>query len=163
VTTKATTRVKTFVHYLIAAPTFLVGVLFVYGATFLGLARDPGIDAEWHFRATWVDWFAERWLYSTTAGRGIVLHPNHLKLTMVIEHEKVHVRQSEDLCAHGLVLGAMLAWVWGELSLGLLLWFLAPAAHLLNYGMAWLRGLDPYMGAEHERSAYAQTDDDHDH
>ena len=118
--------------YLIAVPTFVVGVLFVYGATLVGLARDPGIDTEWHFRATWVDWFAERWLYSTTVG-------------------------------HGLVLGAMLAWMWGELWLGLLLWLLAPAAHLLNYGMAWLRDLDPYRDAEHERSAYSQTDEDHDH
>jgi hypothetical protein len=154
---------KTALRYLIATPTFLYGVLFVYGATLLGFARLPIRTDDGVFMAVWCDWWALRWHYSTTVGRGIILHPNHRYNPDVFCHEMVHVRQGEDLCAHALVLGASLAWSWAELVLGFLIWFLAPTAHLLNYGMAWLRGLDPYMGAEHEKSAYAQTDKETQH
>lgn len=148
---------KTALRYLIAFPAIAVGVLYVYGAVLVGLAEKTDIEDDLLFTAEWKIWWAKKWRYSTAAGRGIIMHPLHL--ANVFEHEKVHVRQSEDLCAHGLILGALLAWFWGQWWLGLLVWFLSPAAHLLNYGMAWLRGEDPYMGAEHEKSAYAQQDD----
>lgn len=148
--------VKSFFRYFLALPTFGIGFGYVALACLLGFAKGLHVE-DGIFWATWRDWWAQKWRYSTTATRGIILHPNHEQNDGVIFHEMVHVRQAEDLCAHGL-LAAILAALWGQWWLAFWLWHIAPAGHLLNYLMAWLRGLDPYYGAEHERAAYAQEE-----
>lgn len=164
---------KRFLRYLIAAPTFLWGVLYVYGAVLLRFAEGVKWEAPALVTARWRPCWARRWRWSSTVGRGIIYHPNLFtpvyadgkaagyseqpteRYTVLKGHEETHVRQHEDLCLHGLV-GALVALLWLEPVLALLLWVLAPLTTVLNYAMAWLRGGDPYRDAEHERAAYAQ-------
>jgi hypothetical protein len=157
---------KTLLRYLIAAPTFVWGAVFVYGAVLLRFAEDPKMVAPALFTARFRPWWAAKWKWSSTIGRGIIFHPKLFTPEGAFErinaHERVHVRQHEDLCLHGLV-WALVAFLWAQTALGLVLWFLAPLATGLNYAMSWVRGADPYRDAEHERSAYAQTGDGHSH
>lgn len=144
---------------LIAAPTFVWGFLYV------GLACATGCAEKMHIRgrvmptATWTPWFARWWKYSTTVCRGIIMHPGTAHPDTLWDHETVHVRQAEDLCAIGLALGT----VSGELLPMLVIWMLSPFGLILNYVMAGLRHgkLAVYREAEHEAAAYAQTDHKH--
>ncbi len=146
---------------IIAAPTFTVGYAFVGLVCALGLARNPRIGPRAIAVATWRPWVAKHWRYSTTVGRGVVLHPDHEEKAAVWDHERVHVRQSEDLCALGLVLGIVANAAWGDWAQALLVWHVAPVGLLLNYVMAGLRHgkLAVYREAEHERAAYSQARD----
>ena len=82
------------------------------------------------------------------------IHPEHG--TKVETHEFVHIRQYEDLNLLGAVIGGIVAfWSW---RLGLVLWCSSGCLWLLpNFLTGWIRYGDAYYGAEHERSAYAQT------
>jgi hypothetical protein len=108
------------------------------------------------FETVWRPKRAAKWRYSNAAGVLVIYHPDHLGIEEVQRHEAIHVRQSQDECAQAFVVGlAVLAWSW---QAALVVWFAAPLIKLVNYATAWLRGLDAYRGAEHERSAYAQVE-----
>lgn len=129
-------------------------------------AHKPRFERWGALTAQWRPWAAKRWKYSTTIGFGIVYQASARSnpgdpSTSVEEHERVHVRQVEDMMLCSLVVGAVVAAVTGNWLLGLLLWvsgglwqlpaFLASAfRHGFN-----LEGL--YRQNEHERSARAQT------
>lgn len=141
-------------RYVLAWPRFL-GWLFPVVAVAMFFARDLRLLDDAVLGCTWRPWFAKRYRYSTTLAAGICLHPQGGAQTMA--HELVHVRQFEDLAIGALpfaLLVALVAWhpAW------LLLW---PGLLFLQIGAfvgAVLRGGHMYRDAEHERSAYAQTD-----
>lgn len=130
------------------------------------------LAAEWEslrFQGTavlttqWRKWASKRWNYSTTLGRGVIYHPDHVDDDSAIDtrlerHEHVHVRQIEDLMLLSFVIGAVVAaltQVWWH---GLIVWWSGGAWQLPNFVAAWLRGWDVYRDTEHERSAYSRTD-----
>lgn len=104
--------------------------------------------------------WAERWPYSTTIGRAILLHPNASDDT--IEHELVHVRQHEDLVFIAWLVGIAVELVtWNRypwLAVGI--WWSAGLWQLPMYVTSMLRHgrRNCYLDAEHERAAYAQTE-----
>lgn len=117
-------------------------------------------------------WVAKRWRYSTTIGRAIFWNPRHVQTNTELDerierHERVHVRQGEDLMLLSFLVGLAVAigwWSHGEAMIGVRWWiglwasgglWLAP-----NFVTAFLRygPKGVYRDAEHERSAYAQTD-----
>ena len=107
---------------------------------------------------------ARFWGFSTTVGRAILYHPHVYDGTRELEgrverHEFVHVRQFEDDQLRSL-LTALVIWFATGSAWSLVLWPAGLLAMVPNFLTAFLRfgrkGL--YRDAEHERSAYAQTD-----
>lgn len=117
-------------------------------------------------------WLARWWRYSTTIGRCIWWQPERIDRKADLDerlerHERVHVRQNEDLMVLSFIVGLAVAighWWFGRWSTGAWWWFglwvsgglwQVPnfLTAILRYG--W-RGV--YRDSEHERSAYAQTD-----
>lgn len=102
------------------------------------------------------------WKFSTTLGRGIAYQPGR----RAKQHEHVHVRQIEDAMLWSFLMGLLaLLWVgpvtgdWGvAFGLFLTIWFLGGLSQLANMVTALMRRGDGYRDAEHELSAYAQTD-----
>jgi hypothetical protein len=95
-------------------------------------------------------------------------------LTRTEEHERVHVRQSEDLTFLALILG-LVVWAFsGMFWLGLGLWLSGPVWQLPFFVTALIRHYYPkpagvgwgthiflnvmYRSSSHERDAYSQTD-----
>jgi len=107
---------------------------------------------------------ARFWKWSTTIGRLILIHPVVYErdgYERILAHERVHVRQHEDLC----FIAWQLSLFFSPLGLGfwwagLLLWWSAGLWQLLMYLSAAMRygAENAYGEAEHERAAYAQTD-----
>jgi hypothetical protein len=141
-------------RYVLCWPRFL-GWAFPLLAVTCFFARDLRLLEDAVLVATWRPWFAARWKYFTALAAGWCIHPKHAEPE--IAHERVHVRQMEDLALAGLVLAivvSLAAWSpWG-----LLLWPGALVLKACNFLGAVLRGGHVYRDAEHERSAYAQTD-----
>lgn len=117
--------------------------------------------------AVWKEKIAKKWGYSTTAGHAVVYMPGLRAegsdpVTSIEKHEDVHVRQYEDNMFIGflamLVLGLAFGCWWG----GLLIWWSAGIWQAISYltaGFRWGFSQETmYRNAEHERSAYAQTD-----
>lgn len=111
----------------------------------------------------WRPWVNTR--FSVTLGRAVVYTPLAYDDTPAADtrterHEGVHVRQAEDENAKALLL-AFAVWAFSgswPVALGIwcsggLLLFVHNATATLRHG--WSGG---YRDAEHERSAYAQTD-----
>jgi hypothetical protein len=142
-------------RYVLAAPRFL-GWLFPLLAVACFFARDLRMIDDAVLAATWRPWLvAKGWRWSMTLAAGMVLHPDSGE--RVLAHERVHVRQAEDNAIGALVFALLVSLV--ELHPAwMLLW---PSLMLIQTGAflgAVLRGGDVYRDAEHERSAYAQTD-----
>lgn len=142
---------------LFTLPTLVLGwLLGILGLTF-GLTKDPRI-VKGVFVSTWRPWVAQRWRYSTTIAACMWMHPEHGPYTEY--HEFIHVKQYEDLNLLGAVIGGLcciISW-----KLGLIIWASSGAPWLLmNFLSGWIRDGDPYMGSEHEKSAYAQTREHH--
>lgn len=106
--------------------------------------------------------------FSVTLGRSIIYAPGHSNDTAAVDneverHEHVHVRQAEDEAVKGLVVGVAVALLSGLWWLGAGVWAAFPAllvVHNVTGAMRYgLKGI--YRDAEHERSAYAQTDTEH--
>lgn len=144
-------------------PAFVLGYLYVLFFTAIFAAKDLKFDKEmWTLTATWRPWVTKFWKYSTTLSYGIIYQPGVSPRT--IKHEHVHVRQVQDRCTLAFFLGlaalitglatmsAPLCWF----ALGL--WLTGPIYQVPNFLTAVLRGGHVYRDAEHERSAYAQTD-----
>jgi hypothetical protein len=117
--------------------------------------------------AVWREKIAKKWGYSTTIGSAVVYMPDMRSddpksPTRIDKHEDVHVRQYEDNMLLGflamILLGALFGCWWG----GLLIWWSAGIWQALSYltaGFRWGWSQEAmYRNAEHERSAYAQTD-----
>jgi hypothetical protein len=115
--------------------------------------------------AQWRPWATKRWRWSTTIGYAIIYQPDVRTASgppsVVEEHERVHVRQVEDLMLLSLVVGLVVFAVTGNWLLGLLLWLSGGAWQLPAFLTSAVRhgfninGL--YRSNEHERSARAQT------
>lgn len=132
----------------------------------LGMAESVRWDNFGVLTAVWTEKVARKWEYSTTFGRAVVFYPGMRDdvrglSTRVEKHEDVHVRQMEDNAALGFLLFILLA-TFGHWGLGLFVWWSSGvwlAVCYLTSGVRW--GWSPdsiYRNAEHERSAYAQTD-----
>lgn len=143
-------------RHILTWPLYL-GWLWPLAMVALRQAEDLRIWDDGVLRATWriVDGKERGFGYSQTFGRGMVMRPD--ASPRLKSHEYVHVRQFEDVVLTALVvavvvaLGTLNAW-W------LLLWPSGFAWMLPNFLGAVLRGGHIYRDAEHERSAYAQTD-----
>lgn len=122
-----------------------------------------GQHLRWHNLGLWFDWRrpVPRWYRGwggTCLGHAGWLAPDMPEI--VQRHEDVHVIQYEIamFCATVCALLCLATYLLGVWWLGPVLcyasgWALKAAAGWL---VAWLRGGDPYLDAEHERSAYAQ-------
>lgn len=112
------------------------------------------------------------WKYGTTLAYGIIYAPSAVAEgdtteadTRYERHEDVHVRQGQDEVVLSFIVGLAAAigfWALGHPAAGfgwwLGLWCSGVLWRLPNMLTAVLRGGHAYRDAEHERSAYAQTD-----
>lgn len=152
---------KRLIYRILSSLSLILGYAFLFLATALLFAHKIKLKAA---TAQWRPWFASRFKYSTTVGSAIIFNPNHLgdeSELRIRAHEKVHIRQFEDDAVFFVLLAAwevvaFLSPLWVRLVFTVpVLWLLLYVAKWLN---AWLRGGHVYRDAEHERSAYAQTD-----
>lgn len=149
--------------FAISIPTYVAGFGYVGLMLALGFAHKPRIRGRAMPVAVWRPWWAKIWRYSTTVGRGMCLHPRHVDGgdddARIWDHERVHVRQHEDLAAMGAGALALFA-LQGDWWLGVQAWHLSQAGSLFSLLMAGLRlgWANAYREAEHERAAYSQTD-----
>lgn len=150
--------------FLLTLPSGVIyGWLVVIFSMIFYMAHKPKFTYYGVLTAQWRPWFAERWNYSTTFGKGIIYHPSSLTSMGIVDrrieqHELVHVRQAEDRTVLALIIGLIVFAVTGNWILGLILWMSGTAWQLPNFLTAVLRGGHIYRDTEHERSAYAQTD-----
>jgi hypothetical protein len=141
--------------FTVGLPTLAQGYVVGLLTLMLGITRAPHFDGP-VLATSWRPWFEKRWGYTTTIGAWMGRASWYSTKTDF--HERVHLRQYIDLNFLGLVLGACLVpWIgWQGM---LILWGTSGAPWLLpNFITGWIRFGDPYMGAEHELSAYAQTE-----
>jgi len=149
-------KFKAAILICLSLPSRVIGLLYVLLAFAFMLAHRLEFEDNGVVTAEWRLWFASKVGFSVTSGHGIIYMPS---VDMSIhEHEHVHVRQCEDACALSFLIGVILIACGGNWIISLIMWMTAPAQLLLNYFTGWLRFGDSYTGAEHERSAYAQTD-----
>lgn len=145
-----------------------IGWTYVCLAVLFGFARVPRWEPGAVLTAEWREWFARRWDYSTTLGRGIIYHPDSRDDDPTVvdsrleRHERKHVWQTEDLMVLSFIV-AMCLWFCGtDIMVCMVVYVSGGAWQLPNFLAAGLRyGFtmeNMYRGAEHERSAYAQTD-----
>lgn len=132
----------------------------------VGAAEEVRLEEHGVLTATWRPWAASLWRFSTTIGRGIVFQAAcRRKFTFenmgrIELHERVHVRQVEDLMLLSLIVGVVVFASTGNWLLGLALWWSGGAWQLPNFLTAAMRhGIgQAYRRSEHELSAYSQTD-----
>jgi len=155
-------RVGNWVLFLITIPSTLYGWSIVMLSLLLFFAHKPKFAPYGVLTAQWRPWFAKKWKYSTTFGRGIIYHPKiddgtpDIINSQVEKHEMVHIRQAEDRIILALIIGLVVFLVTKNWILGLGLWMSGAAWQLPNFLTAVLRGGHVYRDTEHERSAYAQ-------
>lgn len=151
-------KFNTITRYVLTAPRFL-GWLFPLLFTACFFAKDLKLIDDGILVATWRPWVVKRWRYSMAFSAGFVLHPapSLESFARTLAHERVHVRQTEDGALVGLLLGLTITLIemnpWYMVLWPLLMW-----GKTLGWLGAVLRGGHVYRDAEHERSAYAQTD-----
>ncbi len=142
----------------------LFGWLFVLVMFAIGAAKDlrvETVDGEpLLLCGTWREWSNRIYGYSLTIGRGIVWRPEHVEDRRLRRHESTHVRQSVDRSVLAFLLGAGTA-IAGAPVAGLALWLSGWLWQIPNFATAAMRfGFrNAYRDSEHERSAYAQTDE----
>ena len=154
--------------------TWLLGAL----SLILFVAKKPRFEGAAILTLEFREWFARGrdgkglWRYSTTLGRTIWWQPGSrdakVELDERIErHERIHVRQIEDLMMLSFMVGAGAAipmWVAGNTAGGFALWFCIWFSgglwQLPNFLTAMMRfgPKNGYRDSEHERSAYSRTD-----
>lgn len=146
-------RILRALLYLLTAPGFL-GWLFPILAMATYAAKSPRMLPGLVLAAEWRPWAAKLWKWSTTFGRGVVLHPERSEAT--IRHELVHVAQFEDRILLAFFVALVLATVL-PVSWALGAWISGLAWMAPNFLSAVLRGGHVYYDAEHEEAAYART------
>lgn len=156
-------RIGNWILFIVSLPSaVLIGWIVVILSLVFFFAHKPKLAPYGVLTATWRPWWAKRWNYSTTIGRGILYHPivadgtPHIIDSNVEKHEMVHIRQAEDRILLALIIGTIVFLVTGNWILGLALWVSGMAWQLPNFITAPLRGGHVYRDTEHERSAYAQ-------
>lgn len=129
----------------------------------LGFAHRYRIAPGLILTAAWRPWVPTR--FSVTLGRAVVYTPLAYDDTAAADnrterHEAVHVRQAEDENLKALLVALAVWLTTGHWMLALCIWcsgglwlFVHNMAAVIRYGFA-----NAYRDAEHERSAYAQTD-----
>jgi len=89
----------------------------------------------------WRPWFSKVWKWNTTIGPVVYLHDHRFNDHRLLQHEGIHVRQSQDNALAGLFYGLVIGFVtWaatGEFlwRLGLFLWLTTP---FIPYFAGWL-------------------------
>lgn len=144
-----------WLYATIGIPTLLQGYLVALVTLMVGISKRPRFDGP-VLATDWRPWVEKRWPYTTTIGAWMGRPVWYNEPTAF--HEAVHLRQYIDLNGLGIALGAcLIPWLgWQGM---LILWGTSGAPWLLpNYLTAWIRWGQPYMGAEHELSAHAQTE-----
>jgi len=131
----------------------------------------------------WKPWFAKIYPFSITLGRMKIFLPGAQEDGRTDAHEDIHIAQIEDLMFLSLLVGLTVALITGDALMGFILWTSGGMWQLPNFLTAMLRYghlvkwpqegsfgsklktfmADLFVGtayrdAEHERSAYAQTD-----
>jgi hypothetical protein len=162
---KTGVKVGKWFLYALALPwTLLVGYMWVLLMFCTYAAHNLRMEEYGLLTAEWRPWAANIWRYSTTLGRGIIYWPGvrrakpEMELGRTERHERVHVRQVEDLMFLSFAVGLVAALASGNWLLGFGIWTSGGAWQLPNFLAAVMRGGDIYRDTEHERSAYAQTD-----
>ena len=145
------------VRYVLAWPRF-IGWLWVLLACAFFFAHRLKVVDDAVLTAEWRPWWAKRWRYSTTIGAGMIFQGYSRERTRTQAHERVHVRQTEDLALAGAIITPVVIAATGSWW-PLLIWPAMLIIQTSNFLGAVLRGGDVYRDAEHERSAYAQTDE----
>lgn len=103
--------------------------------------------------------------YTLCVGHGAIF--SYYATEATVRHELFHVKQYEDLCLAGAIIGAFLLGFGQPWTLALAIWAPSGAPWVLPSYLAgilryWRKGVDfmdaAYYGAIHEQSAYAVTD-----
>lgn len=135
----------------------------------LGLVRDLGTERDGVLVATFtrrwtgqlnVNGRPRRWPWSTTIGHAIAYQERHrapkgAPETPLQRHEHGHVEQAENAALRAFVIALVVWAATGDWVLALALWASSYAWLVTNFAAAWMRGRDPYLGAEHEVHARA--------
>jgi hypothetical protein len=156
--------IRLIILAVVSLPAMLFGYSYVILFTLLFAAHRWRFDlSTLTLTAWWRPWASRWWRYSTVLSYGVIYQPYPSEL--VEQHEMVHVRQAQDLMCLSLLVGSIAGLVArldlnpGWVFLGV--WASGVAWKLPNFLGAILRGGHVYRDAEHERSAYAQTDVHH--
>jgi len=185
-----------WVLFAFIAPHAIISWLIGLLSMVCWIAHRPRFEGAGILTLEFREWFASGrdgrgpWNYSTTIIRTLFWNPGAARRSegeldeRVERHERVHVRQSEDLAFAGFLLGLAVAasmWTlgwyadaWQPAAVWLGVWLVSPLLLIGNWITALLRfGIAPpregrswlgrvfdvaYRDSEHERSAYAQTD-----
>ena len=155
---------------LFCLPEALLGWIVGGLSLALFMSKKPRVDPEMPFVliVTWRDWWGKIWKYSTTISFFIGMHPKSEasqktdddptgEFGRTRKHERVHVRQIIDRALLSVTLALIILPVDPWLAFGIR--FGGPLYQLPNFLGVLLRGDgNIYRDAQHERSAYAQTD-----
>jgi hypothetical protein len=159
-------RIGNWVLFVITIPYgVIIGWTFTLLFTIFFCAHKLKINNYGILTAQWRPWAAKIWLYTTTFGRSIIFHPDSLNSTSmehkraVKNHELVHIRQLEDNMLISFLIGLIISLITFNWIFGLIIWASGGIWQVGNFLTALLRGGHVYRDAEHERSAYAQTDE----
>jgi hypothetical protein len=111
------------------------------------------------------------WKFSTTLMRGMIFQPGRRSEkseppSRIERHEQVHVEQGEDRVILAFIISLVWLFISGHDPLKtwgthVAIWISGAVWQLPNFLGAVLRGEHFYRGAQHEKSAYAQTDTEH--
>ncbi len=149
-------------------PAAVLGYSYVTLAMIFFFAHKPAFEPGWVLTAQWRPWFDKIYLFSLTLGRGIIYKPDWRDdptevNTQLERHERVHIWQMEDNLFTAAILAIVIYLVLGDWILAVSVWASGIAWQAPHFVTAGLRFKDfsimgLYYNAEHERSAYAQTD-----
>jgi hypothetical protein len=152
--------------------TLTVGYGWVGLMLLIGAAERPRWEEYGLLTAQWCEWVSRPrgasgrplWRWSTCIGRGIIYQAPRRRvhqsqpLRSTERHERVHVRQVEDLMLLSFIVGTVVALSTSNFLLGAALWWSGGLWQLPNfltaivrYGLKW-----GYRLSEHEKQAYAE-------
>jgi len=155
--------------YFISLQSVILGHLYVGAALLFGFAREFAYEPGLVPTAEWRDWMDKKCPYSMTIGRGIIYKqavrdddPEIID-TPLERHERKHIWQQEDCCFVADLIALLVFIMTGDVAAALAVWASGVLWLLMYFITAGLRFGDwshegLYRNAEHERSAYAQTD-----
>jgi len=138
--------------------TLTLGWGWVVLLVLLGTAHKLKWNSTLVLTAQWRPW-VEKFVHSSaTFGRGTIYQSIDRGNFRVRAHAAVHIRQVEDMMLLSLLVGLVLGFWSDDWRVAFLVWWSGGLWQIPNHITAVLRGGDAHIDAEHERSAYAQTD-----